>query len=159
MEESDPPRPSAWPFPPIDKKVPKASIWSFGYYARNNVQDPGAPELYSERAITVFSFMLAPLFSAVLFSMNLHRLGRRNYVLPSLLFGVLWFVLALVVLPEEPKASARVLLNGAGGFVFLYLLWPRWIGKDLKYRPRQVGVPVTVAVGIMLLFLWASSTQ
>lgn len=127
----------------------------FGYWKKNIVEDPNAPELYSERAIWGFSFGMMPLFGAVLFSMNLYRLGKQIHIPFIVGGGILWYVLVLFVTPDHHGTHIVYFVNGIGGMVLCYLVWPRLIGREFKYRRRPIWIPLTIAVILAGIFLFA----
>jgi len=126
----------------------------------NIVDDPNAPEFYSLNAIWGFSIFFSPLFSAVLMSMNLNKINRSKYILPVILFGILWYVLSMIILPIESSGAGIIYLwNAIGGLFFLYLFWPKFIGKDLKYRKRSIWIPLIIGIILIIVFVYVMSVQ
>ena len=127
----------------------------FTNWKRNVVDDPEAPRLYSERAIWTFSAIMSPLFGVILLSMNLYKLGKKSSILPVLSFGVLWYVLALYIIPANSQYSISYLVSALGGAILYYFFWPKFIGKEFKYRRRPILIPLIIAVGISALLILA----
>ena len=138
----------------IQEGMADSQLWSWNW-KRNIVDDPNAPELYSQRAIWGFSLLLAPIFGAVLMAMNFKRIEKPRLILPIVTFGIAWYVLAIIMIPEQSRSSAVYLLNMLGGLVLVYFFWPRFLGKELKYRKRKILVPLIIGLVIGAIFLLA----
>jgi hypothetical protein len=119
----------------------------------NLVDDPNAPELYLPRTIAGVSVLSSPIYGSIFFSMNLHRLGKIRYSIPVILFSVLWIAIIDFIIPENSKTIPFYLWNMIGGVILQYFFWPRFIGKDTKYRKRSGVVPYVIAIIINVVIL------
>lgn len=122
-------------------------------WKRNIVEDPHAPELYSELAVLGFSIFVTPLFGAILLSMNLKRVQNISSIPLVLGFGILWYAFTLYVVPDGASVFQVLLLNAIGGAPLVYVLWPGVLGKGLKYRRRPVLIPIIIAALVYALFI------
>ena len=96
---------------------------------------------------------MAPLFGAVLFSMNLYRLGKLTPI-PSIIGGgIAWYIIAILLMPKPPTSTVSYLVNGIGGAILTYFIWPRLLGKELKYRRRPIWIPLIVALVVTVVIL------
>jgi hypothetical protein len=138
--------------PAIEEQAKPTSSW-WANLSKNIVDDPNAPELYSQRAVWAFSLFLAPLFGSVLMAMNFKRLEKPDIIVVVVMFGLLWYGLAMLILPEDAKSSLVYLFNMLGGLVLVYAFWPKFIGKELKYRKRGILVPTIIAAAIAVPFI------
>ncbi|MEJ2637077.1 MAG: hypothetical protein P8184_17540 [Calditrichia bacterium] len=139
-----------------ERKAQLEKDFSFTNWKRNIVDDPNAAELYSERAIWFFSVAMLPLFGSILFSMNLYRLGKNKFISPIILFGIIWLALALTFLPRPPRMPVVYIFNGFGCLAFQYFFWPKFVGKEFKYRRRPIWVPLVIAILITGLTILAA---
>ena len=134
----------------------KASAsWMWGNWKKNVVRDPNAPELYSERAIYNFAFFFGVLFGSILLAMNMRRTESRNQLGVIILFGILFtcFQVGLGVSAPKLNGLSPILSIAAASILRLYF-WPKYIGKDTKYRKRTVWVPLTIGLGIFGVFFF-----
>ncbi len=129
---------------------PSTNFWS---WKKNVVGDPSAPQLYSERAIWGFSVVVSTIFSSILFSMNLKRLGKVRFIPWILLFGIVWTGIPMLAFPDSTTTSIVFLWHMLGGLLLVYGFWPPVIGKELKYRTRAIRIPLVVAVIVLAFFL------
>jgi len=120
-------------FTSFQEEIGDSPWWSWNW-KRNIVDDLNAPELYSQRAVWGFSLILAPIFGAILMAMNFKRIEKSRLIFPIVAFGIAWYVLAMLMIPEHSHSSAVYILNMLGGLVLVYFFWPQFIGKELKYR-------------------------
>jgi hypothetical protein len=61
------------------------------------VEDPDAPLMYSRRVIYFFSVFCGALFGSIMVAMNIAKTGKRNEVLYTVLFGVVFTVIQVFV--------------------------------------------------------------
>lgn len=130
------------------------SIWQMNW-EKNIVNDPDAPELYSEQAVFGFSLFTAPIFGSVLMAMNFRRLGKSELIIPVILFGILWYALVMILSPEKPQSFTVFLFNMPGAVILTRFLWTKFIGRDFKYRTRRILIPVIIGIIICGLSLSA----
>jgi hypothetical protein len=140
--------------PRLEEKIDYSSSW-WANWKKNIVDDTNAPELYSQQAIWGFSFLMAPIYGSILMSMNFKRIDKTKFILPVIVFGILWYALAVIILPEKSQTSTVYLFNMVGGSILIYFVWPKFIGKEFKYRKRRILVPVIIAAVISAFFILA----
>jgi len=109
---------------------------------------------YSKSAIVGFSIFIATLFGAVLFAINVRK--NKTHAVIVTLFGVAYMVLIsyVVTLPPEKIPFLSYLLNAVGGFILTGIFWPMYIGKNVKYRSREIWGPLLVAIAVTLFYVF-----
>ncbi len=125
-------------------------------WKKDIVDDPNAPELYSQYAIFGFSFFFSPIFSSVLMAMNLKRLEKLRLIVPIVLFGVICNIVAMLIMQTKLSSVwAIYIFNALISTVFAYYIWPRSIGSKLKYRRRSTLIPRIIGLTISGIIVWS----
>lgn len=124
--------------------------------------DENLPLLYSEKVIYTFSILFSVLFGAVLFCMNLSRLGKQKAIYPVIIFSVVYLILSGLILNAlNAGTSVALLFTAVGAVVLNSIFWARYIGKEVKYTKRNYNKPLLIAIAIFipltLLVLYARS--
>ncbi len=140
-----------------DKKNQPQSTSTLLDSLKNVIDDPTAPLLYSQFAINVFSVLVTPLFGSILLAMNLRSLRRTRGIMVVLLFGILWFAAILFLMEFITERLFLPIWNMLGAGALFSFFWPRYIGKDLKYRKRTIWIPLLILVLISILFILVES--
>jgi hypothetical protein len=112
------------------------------------------PELYSKKAIEVFSVLVAPIFGSVMFAMNLKRLNRSEGIIPVISFGVLYFAFVIYFGENVSDKVPVHIWNGGGTLVFHYYFWKKYIGDEVKFRKRKTWKPIILTTFIIVFFVW-----
>jgi hypothetical protein len=110
------------------------------------------PTYYSEKAIMGFSVFVTVAFSGVLMTMNLYNKNRKAAFI-SLAYSVLCSIGIFWLLSFIPDANSgfTIFLNGMGGLGLTKLIWPKYIGKNIRYTARPIWAPLSVAVVILVI--------
>lgn len=82
----------------------------------NIVEDERAPQLYSPRAIYIFSILFSLVAGSILLAMNVKDKKARW---PIIVYGIAYTVLAMII-------SANIQINSSTGFSF----FDQWLGSN-----------------------------
>ena len=122
---------------------------------KNVVDDPNAPEYYSERAIYTFSVLFSVLFGSVLMAMNISRTEKKDSNWTVVLFGVAYTVIQIWVLSLIPRNTGLTLVASIGGAMILnQFFFKKYIGKETKYRARPIWIPLIIALAITVPLIY-----
>jgi hypothetical protein len=129
------------------------------------VEDVSAPLLYSKRAIYTFTFLFSVLFGAFLMVLNLRALRKPEGVVPTVSFSIGYLTTVIVVLNFleshfKTTLSSSYLVAWAGAVLILQLIWNKYIGKEIKYRKRDILVPTIVGIAFIvgfILIIWIAT--
>lgn len=126
-------------------------------WSRNVVTDQDAPELYSQRAIYIFSILLSVFFGSFLLAENCKLVGRKKW--PVLLFGFVYTALSIVILTYfDIKSGGTIVFCITGAYILSDFFWNSYIGSDTKYRVKSVKKPtiigLIISVPIIIAFIY-----
>ncbi|MBL7961736.1 hypothetical protein JNL27_16000 [bacterium] len=127
------------------------------FFAKNIVSDQSAPQLYSERALFMFSTLLAPLFGSVLIYLNLKSLGKREGSFFVVNFGFIYLAIVILLNEYSPIRLPVYLINAFGAIILQYWFWNKYIGRDFKYRTRPIWYPLVVGICLFGFFIFYTS--
>jgi hypothetical protein len=128
-------------------------IWSTNSWKENIVDNPGAPQYYSHRAIWGFSTAFAVIFGAVLLSSNV-RDKKAKWIIIG--FGVLYTSIAIAILNQLPRNTGMTfLLNAGGAYLLTQIFWNKYLGRETKYRTKEIGKPLIISVVIIIPIILA----
>ena len=82
---------------------------------KNVVDDPSAPQYYSERAIYIFSIIFSVLFGSILMAMNINKTDKKNSSWTAVLFGLVYTGLQMWALSYVPRNTGLTLGVSVGG--------------------------------------------
>jgi len=130
---------------------------------RNATDDPAAPELYSQRAIMVFSVLFSVLAGGILMAINTKRCNLKPNNTTIWLFTVCYGAVIFTVayfLPEGGGGNGAIIgLNVGGGYLLTNTFWNSHIGPETPYRKRAIWVPLLICIlitaPIMLLAVYS----
>lgn len=119
------------------------TLWVKDVVDNDLVIDPNAL-LYSKGAIRAFSFIFTTLFGAFLLSDNI--VGKKNKLI-VIGFGIAYTTISAILLTIVPSNTFWVLaLNAAGGLGLTTTFWDKYVGKDVKYRPKPIWLPLIISI-------------
>jgi hypothetical protein len=91
---------------------------------------------------------------------NLRELKKPEGVVPTITFSIGYF--ALITLGFDflesyfhTKLQFSYLVSFLGAWLILELIWNKYIGKEIKYRKRKIGVPLAIGIIIVIIYLIA----
>lgn len=129
-------------------------FWSS--WNRNIVDDPAAPELYSQMAINGFSIFFSTLFGAILFAINMHRVGKGDKIYIVMLFALTFTIFEGWLVTMQPQiTSLPFIFNIIGGVLLNTVFWNKYIGKNTQHRRRAIWPPLLIGVAISVIFVIA----
>jgi len=123
-------------------------------WTKNVVTDQEAPQFYSPRAIWGFSVFFTVIFGAVLLALNLTDRKAKWIVIGV---GVLYTAAAIFIinLLPQPNTGITIGLNTGGALLLTNLFWDKYVGKETKFRTKQIWKPLIISILISIPFLLA----
>lgn len=124
-------------------------------WKRNVVDDPEAPEYYSQSAINVFSILFSVFFGSFMLAANCSDAGKKGW--PVTLFGFLYTAIAIIVLSKIDINIGFIgpyIINGLGVLIMYEMFWKPDIGVDTKYRAKPIWKPLIIAAVIFIPLLY-----
>ncbi|MBL7717649.1 MAG: hypothetical protein JNL72_02335 [Flavipsychrobacter sp.] len=113
--------------------------------------DWDVPEYYTKGAVWAFSFFIGTWFGAILLAINLYQKNRTAAVV-SVVYGLVATIL-IVLVPDLFWQMSSV-LHAIAGLGLIYMIWPRYIDADARFRARSVWPPIIVAVALLVVFFF-----
>jgi len=108
--------------------------------------------LYNKATIFLTAAFMNPFVSAIFYSMNLSRIGKKDQIPPVLIFGLFWNGLCLYLLPilKITNIYLKIFLpNLLGGLILISFLWDYQLKDIEKFRMRNPLIPI-----ITVITLW-----
>ena len=124
-------------------------------WKRNVVNDPEAPEYYSQSAIYVFSILFSVFFGSFMLAANCNDAGKKGWQV--ILSGFLYTAIAVIVLSNidfNIGITGPYLVNGLGVLIMYEVFWKRDIGVEKKYRAKPIWKPLIIAAVIFIPILY-----
>jgi hypothetical protein len=121
------------------------------------VTDIDAPQLYSRQVINIFSILFSVMFGGILLAINLKSVNNKKAILPVLIYSIMYTGIMIYILNLIPgsKSGLSLIFNLFGAIVLYNFFWGKYIGKDFKYRTKQIWIPLIIGVLMSGLFIWA----
>ena len=131
------------------------------HWDKNVVVDDSAPLLYSEKTIWRFTFLFGAITGAILLAINFNNFGKKKEIPLVLIFGIgytLFSIWAIAFITKNYQSSSGLafVFNALAVVVLTKFFWKKYIGKETKYRKKQVWIPLTICVCISILLLFAA---
>ncbi|UKT66114.1 hypothetical protein [Pedobacter mucosus] len=123
-------------------------------WKKNIVEDPDAPEYYSQTAIYVFSILFSVFFGSVMMAINLKNAGKQWGWL--ILFGFL-FTAGLIYSSEviaHASTGISLIINAVGVTIMYQLFWNENIGKNTNYRAKPIWIPLIIGLILTVPFIY-----
>lgn len=125
-------------------------------WRRNIVDDEAAPKLFSQMAINGFSIFFSTLFGAILFAINMYRVGKKDKIYIIILLAVAYTILEGWLVTMQPQSTMLPLFfNLIGGLLLNTVAWNKFIGKSTQYRRTSIWVPLAIGIGLTAIFVMA----
>jgi len=124
-------------------------------WKRNVVNDPEAPEYYSQSAIYVFSILFSVFFGSFMLAANCNDAGKKGWKV--ILSGFLYTAIAVIVLSNINFNIGFIgpyLVNGLGVLIMYEVFWKRDIGVETEYRAKPIWKPLFIAAVIFIPILY-----
>lgn len=118
---------------------------------------PEYPELYTKRAIHLFSAFFSTIFGTFLLLSNMKSKEYPFGRMVVILFGIAYTVLVIYVvnMMETPGLMALV-WNSIGGFILKEGFWNKYIGKETMHRKKKIWKPLIISTLISIPFILAA---
>jgi hypothetical protein len=123
------------------------------------VEDPAAPLMYSRRVLYLFTLFMGAFFGSIMLAMNVAKTEKRSMAILVILFGIGFSVAQYLVITKINSNSpgSIEILGGLISAVCLdYFFWKNFIGYSTFYRARPFWVPLTIAILLAALVIWAA---
>lgn len=124
-------------------------------WKRNVVEDPEAPEYYSQSAIYVFSILFSVFFGSFMLGANCNDAGKKGWQV--ILSGFLYTAISVIVLSNINFNIGFIgpyIFNGLGILIMYEVFWKRDIGVETKYRSKPIWKPLFIAAVIFIPVLY-----
>ena len=125
---------------------------------KNFTEDENAIELYTNRLIWIYCFLVGVVFGSFLQVYNFIKLKNTKAAVVTLLFGIIYSTLQVIIMNyigdvEYGRYSLRLFLSGLGG-VGLNVI-KEYIFKDsTEYRAKSIFLPVIFAILIHIYLIY-----
>lgn len=125
----------------------------------NSVVDVNAIQMYSQLAIFGFSLFFGVIFGTVLLAFNFKALKKYNYIIPTIIFGILYtaFQITAINYLEEINFSFNkqvALFSGIGAAILHYVFWENLIEKELVYRKKSITIPLVISIIVYIPIIY-----
>ena len=113
------------------------------------------PQIYSKRAVVVFSILFSPIFGAFMLWQNLKDIGKRNEATMALVVSILSTFLAvgLGAFLEERSKSAGMFLNIAAAFFITEYFFKKYFPDEPDYEKKKIWKPLGIGLLIIAFFV------
>ncbi|KGL61831.1 conserved hypothetical membrane protein [Polaribacter sp. Hel1_85] len=113
------------------------------------------PFLYSKKTIQGFTIFFTTIFGTVLLMKNLKEMNKPKARIQVLVFGIFYTIFSAVILDLLPKSFFITLVfNMIGYAVLIEFFWNKHLGKNLKYKKKQIWLPLIISLAILFLMLF-----
>lgn len=113
------------------------------------------PDLYSKKTIRGFTIFFATIFGVILLMQNLKEMNKPKARIQVLVFGMLFTIFSIILFNYLPKNLLITLLfNLIGSAILIEFFWNKNLGKDLKYKRKEIRKPLIHSILILLLFIF-----
>lgn len=109
-------------------------------------------QYYSKRAIIGFSVFFGTIVGAVLMAINVKE--NKQHITLTVVFGLLYAALIYYVGTLIGRSSLTILLNALGGLFITEALWPKFIGKQVHYKAKEIWLPLVICIILFLAFFY-----
>jgi len=112
-------------------------------------------KLYNKLTIIFFSAFGTTFFGAVLYSMNLSTIDKKNKIFGPILFAMLYNVFVPIGLRNLglTEKSTFFPINILGGLILTLAFWKEQIEPDIKLKTRPIWIPLIIVLLIYGLFI------
>ncbi|MEO9572227.1 MAG: hypothetical protein ABJH82_00340 [Polaribacter sp.] len=118
-------------------------------------EDLEQPFLYSKKTIQGFTIFFTTIFGAILLMKNLKEMNKPKARIQVLVFGIVYTIFSAIILDILPKSFFMTLIfNLIGYAVLVEFFWNKHLGKNLKYRKKQIWLPLIISLAILFLMLF-----
>lgn len=117
------------------------------------------PSYFSQGAVHLFSIVFSTLFGVILMAVNFYKAGNRRAVLEVIIFGILYNISTILLLPYIPNQQYvvlgyNVLINVIGALILTQIFWRKYIGNDTEFKPRPIGILMFVSLFVSVVLVY-----
>lgn len=111
-------------------------------------------KLFNKLTIIVFSILGTTFFGALLYAQNLKISEKKKYILPTIIFSIIWNILALTVSKHSYFNSiiSFYIIQIIGGFILAGPFWNFHFHEIENFRSRNITGP-SIALSIPIVVL------
>lgn len=117
--------------------------------------DITAPQMHSKRVIFVFCAVFSTIFGTVLLLFNMKQVKSKEGFKYTLLFGILYTLLTIVLSTVIDFARLPFFMNLLGSLILTEYMWNKFIGEETQYRKRSWIKPLVISILISIPFVIA----
>lgn len=120
----------------------------------NIVDNYDAPELYSRKAIYIFTVFCSVLFGGALMFVNLGKMKNTKGQINVVIYSVLYLLVSIFIqIQFERNTIVSLFFNVLGSFMLYNYFWAKYIGAQTQYKPISVTIPVIAAIVFVMLLI------
>ncbi len=122
----------------------------------NIVDDPTAPQLYTQKFILVFGVLFSVLAGGILMAINFKQIGKSKIGWIALISSLVYSVVQIIIIDFIPVTTSLISITFslAGIYLLETVFWKRHVPEDLKFRKRSIWVPLIIGIVISLPFMY-----
>ena len=104
--------------------------------------------LYNRTTIFVFSIFLSTIFGGILYYQNLTSIGKKKFVLPLLLFCIVWNYVTIKLIRQitDNLWIEIIVPNMIGGLILSIPFWNYHFKEIISFKSRKVWTPLAIVV-------------
>ena len=122
---------------------------------KNTFKESETPSLYSKTTIQGFTIFFSTFFGVVLLMSNLKEMNKPKARMEVLVFGISYAILSSFILNYLPKIFfLSIIFNIIGYVILVEYFWNKSLGKDLKYKKKQIWKPLIISILLSLIMLF-----
>lgn len=133
--------------------------------AKNNenpLKESETPPLYSKTTIQGFTIFFSTFFGVILLMSNLKEMNKPRARMEVLVFGITYAIFSSFLLNYLPRIFfISIIFNLIGYVILVEYFWNKNLGKDLKYKKKQIWKPLIISIlfSLILLFILISNNE
>ena len=96
-------------------------------------------KLFNKATVLIFSTLFSTFLGALIFSDNLKTLNKGKFIIPTILFSIVWTVITNKILSSFNVPYVPFLIaNFFGGLILIGPIWNHHIEKELEYETKPI---------------------
>jgi hypothetical protein len=126
--------------------------------SKNNVspiEEIQLPDLYSKKSIQGFAIFFSTIFATFLLMQNFKEMKKPKARIEVLSFGIIFTIVSVILLNYLPKTLfTSLLFNLTGYLILIQFFWNKELGKDLKYKKKNIWKPLSYSILIIIILVF-----
>ena len=148
------------PIPQLNEEtsIPKENLKN----NENPLKESETPPLYSKTTIQGFTIFFSTFFGVILLMSNLKEMNKPRARMEVLVFGITYAIFSSFLLNYLPRIFfISIIFNLIGYVILVEYFWNKNLGKDLKYKKKQIWKPLIISIlfSLILLFILISNNE